>query len=359
MKMCFYSPYIPKHLGGGEKHFFDVALVAARSHSVSIALPPEMLAEKKSIVKKYEAFLGESLSKLEFVASPLFDGGFFEKTLWTAQFDALYLVTDGSLFFSLAKKNYLHVQVPLLLEKSSLLERLKLANWQSKNTNSEFTKKIIEKVWHTKISMVLNPKVNIPSRLPRQKEKIILHVGRFFTQLHSKRQDVLIDIFRELVTRHPGRTKGWKLVLVGQVEDQIYFEQLKKQAAGLRVEFVPNASHQQLMEYYKQASIYWHSTGYEVNEAENPEKVEHFGITTAEAMAYGVVPFVLIKGGQPEVLGSLSRELGWSTKEQCVALTAEVLKDTHALQELSKRVRVEVRRFSEDVFNKKVKELFS
>jgi len=65
------------------------------------------------------------------------------------------------------------------------------------------------------------------------------------------------------------------------------------------------------------------------------------------------------KGGQPEVLGTLVKELSWSTKEQCIALTAEVLKDQKKLDTLKDKVRIEAERFSEEVFSAKVKELFS
>lgn len=355
--MCFYSPYIPKHKGGGEKHFFDVALVAAQTHRVFIALPKE--SQIAEYISKYEQFMGKSLDSLTFIESPLYSGSFVERLFWTSQFDGMYYVTDGSLFFSLAKKNYLHIQVPLLLNKSSALERLKLLNWQSKNTNSEFTKRVIEKSWNTKVSMVLHPTVDIPQRLPKQKEKHILHVGRFFRQLHAKRQDMLITIFRELIERHPGRTKGWKLVLVGQVEDEAYFKELQKQAKGLPVEFMPDASHRELKEQYKQASLYWHATGFDINEELHPEKVEHFGITTAEAMAYGVVPLVLGKGGQPEVLGNLASELSWSTKEQCIGLTARLLKDPARIEALRDAVKNEAQRFSAEEFTNKVGKLFS
>lgn len=359
MKLCFFSPYIPKHMGGGEKHFFDVALAAAKEHDVFVALPEDSEDAVADYRSKYEAFMGQSLDSLTFIVSPLYGGSFLTRSLWTAQFDGLYYVTDGSLFFSLAKKNYLHIQIPLLLDKSSVVERLKLWNWGSKNTNSAFTKKVVEKSWNTQINMVLNPTVSIPKRLPKKKEKIILNVGRFFTQLHAKRQDVLISAFKELRERHPSRTKDWKLVLIGQVEDEQYFAELQAQAKNLPVVFVPNASHQELREYYKKASVYWHATGYDIDEATHPEKVEHFGITTAEAMAHGVVPVVLGKGGQPEVLGSLAKELSWSTKEQCIALTARLLKDTASLEEIRELVKQEAERFSHQVFTKKVKELFS
>lgn len=359
MKICFYSPYIPKHAGGGEKHLFDVALAAAQKHEVNIALPEEEALNVAKIVKKYEAFMGASLSKLSFVASPLYHGSAVQKMLWSAQYDALYYVTDGSLFFSLARKNYLHVQIPLLLDKSSFVERLKVKNWSHINTNSEFTKNVIEASWHVRVDMVLHPQVSVPKKMMKKKEQIILHIGRFFKQLHAKRQDVLIDIFRRLTERHSKVTKGWKLVLIGQVEDKEYFKELQAQAKGLNVEFMPDASHHQLEEMYKQAAIYWHATGFDVDEEKHPEKVEHFGITTVEAMAHSVVPVVLGKGGQPEILGELADDLAWSTKEQCLTITADLLKNKALYTDMQAAVFKRASTFDSTLFTAKVEEMFS
>ena len=358
MKIGFFSPYIPKHFGGGEKHFFDVAEELAPDNEVLVAVPKSSGVELEQQRQAYETFLGRKLHKnIVFVVSPFFGGNFLEKTLWTRQFEYFYYVTDGSLFFSLAKKNNLHIQIPLILDKSSCIERLKLKNWQIKNTNSEFTKNSIEKYWKTKIDIVNYPMIAIPARIPTKKEKIILHVGRFFKQLHAKRQDVLVDIFIALVQRHPKRTKGWKLVLVGSVEDEAYFEEVKAKAKGFAIEFIRDASHVELQSYYKKAQIYWHATGYEVSEVTHPEKVEHFGITTAEAMSYGVVPIVLGKGGQPEVVGSLKNEVLWKSKEECLALTAGILRDEKYRSQLATRARAEVQRFGAEAFSKRVREM--
>lgn len=359
MKICFYSPYIPKHAGGGEKHLLDVALVAAKKHQVVIAIPEEKESDIPEIVSKYEEFMGTSLSDIQFVKAPLQNGTILKKLVWTAGFDALYYVTDGSLFFSLARKNYLHIQIPLQLDKSSIIERLKLKNWSHINTNSEFTKKVIEKSWHVHVDTVLYPQVQVPKKLIKEKDKVILHVGRFFKHLHAKRQDILVDIFRRLTERHPKVTKGWKLILVGQVEDQKYFEELQAQAKGLPIEFVPNATHSQLEEYYKKAAVYWHATGFDVDEEKNPEKVEHFGITTVEAMAHSVVPVVLAKGGQPEILGELGTELSWSTREQCLTITAELLKNKQYYQTIQQAAFKRAFLFDSTLFVAKVEELFS
>jgi hypothetical protein len=64
-------------------------------------------------------------------------------------------------FFLFTKKNILHIQVPLTLNKRSLIERLKLKNYQLKNSNSYFTKDYVEKHWPVTIDLVHQPLVNL------------------------------------------------------------------------------------------------------------------------------------------------------------------------------------------------------
>ncbi len=358
MKVCLYSPYLPDHFGGGEKYLLDVALSLARKHSVAIALP-EKYAGNGEIVDHYESFLDRSLAEIHFIPSPLgSQASFLKKLWWTRQFDLIYYLTDGSLFWSLARKNILHIQFPLLLDKSSWWERFKLGRWQIKNTNSEFTKTIVESSWPVKIDTVHWPSVEVKAlqNVAKQtkKEKIILSVGRFFRQLHSKRQDVLIDLFRQLSKLEPKLLKNWKLVLIGAVEDQDYLTYLKRKKRSLPIEFYHNLSRAELRKWYGKASIYWHAAGYGVDAVKHPEKVEHFGISTAEAMAAGAVPLAYGQGGQLEVIGSNLSDLLWSDQEDCLAKTAELIKQPAQLQNYQEHVLQRAKIFGNDRFEQKL-----
>ena len=345
MKIALYSPYLPKHAGGGEKYLFDCAkILAEEGHEVAITISSndELSLEEVAVFrKKYEDFLNYSLDKIKFISSPLFTSvSFFKKLLWTAQFDVLYYQTDGSLFFSLAKKNILHLQIPLKLDKSSLIEKLKLANWSIKNTNSEFTKKYIEKFWQTKINYVHQPYVNVEefadsTQVTLKKEKTILSVGRFFCQLHSKRQDILVDFYKSLIELDPQALKGWKLILLGQKEDDVFAKKVEDLAKNLNIEILHEADRVTLLKLYNQASIYWHASGFEINEEEHPEKVEHFGIATLEAMSAKVVPVVINKGGQKEILGEFLQECLWNDKDECLAKTLELIKNDKKREKLA------------------------
>jgi len=258
----------------------------------------------------------------------------------------------------LAKKNILHIQFPLKLDKSSALEQFKLKKWQIKNTNSEFTKKVVEDSWPTKIDLVHNPLVDVDeigsATASVKKEKIILSVGRFFRQLHSKRQDVLIDMFRQLVAKYPQETKGWKLVFIGAVEDKKYLSEIKRKKRNLPIEFYHDLDRKKLLQWYGKASIYWHAAGFGINQEKNPEKVEHFGVSTAEAMAAGCVPIVHGKGGQLEVVGDKLKDLLWLKEQECLKKTKQVINDEDSMKKYQRRAKQEVKIFNKKAFEKKL-----
>lgn len=359
MKILLFSPYVPKHVGGGEKYFFDVARILATRHQVFVAissLEPLSLTEVAAARAQYEAFMQCSLANIEFIATPLgTTASALNKIWWTKQFDCIYYVTDGSLFWSLAPRNVLHIQVPLQLTKSSWLEQRKLANWQLKNTNSYFTKSVIEPWWQTTVDVVHQPMVNVPGRYTNQpKEKIIVSVGRFFRQLHSKRQDILVQMFAELQKQEPTLSRGWKLILIGGVEDQSYAQEVATLAVGLPIEFKHSLKRPELLDYLARASIYWHAAGYDVDETTAPEKVEHFGISTVEAMQCGALPLVHAKGGQKEVLGESLAHLGWQTTAEGIKLTTKAITDHTWWESQRLAAQQQGQTFSEAVFAKKL-----
>ncbi len=349
MKICFYSPYVPKHTGGGEKYFFDAARILAEDHEVFVGISEEDFDERK-IREKYQHFLDTSLEKIRFISTPLGTSkSFLEKILWTSKFQVMYYTTDGSLFFSLAGKNILHIQVPFTDSKTSFVERMKLMNWGVKNANSQFTQKVVSKAWQTSVPFVHYPMIEAAKK-SAPKEKIILNVGRFFRQLHSKRQDVLVHIFQELRKKHSHEMHDWKLVLIGGVEDQSYAQEVMRAAAGAPVEILHHVDRNELNDWYARASIYWHATGFEVDEEKHPEKVEHFGISTAEAMTYGCVPIVVGKGGQKEVAGGELQKFLWQTKIECMEKTLPFLQNPELVRRTGQSAKEYAQKFSEASF---------
>ena len=368
MRILVFGPYLnPPHYGGGEKYLFDVADYLSREHQVEVGVSSAEPLSSDRIVKlkvSYEEFLGKDLGAVKFVSVPLRTKEFvLKKLFWTKQYDCIFYLTDGSFFFSLANKNIAHIQFPLKLDKSKFWQRKKLDNWDVKVTNSEFTKSIVEPSWPVKVDMVHQPMVNVEQIQEgldlTNKENIILNVGRFFSHLHAKRQDILVEIFRRLSQKYGKLVQDWKLVLIGSVEEEDYAQKVAKQAEGLNVEIYHQVSRKDLIDWFRRSSIYWHATGYRVNPHKEPEKVEHFGITTVEAMAAGNVPIVIGKGGQLEVVGEDLEEWTWLTQRDCLKKTAQIIRNIQLRQKLQAQAQDRAHCFGPDVFYQKLEEMIN
>jgi glycosyltransferase involved in cell wall biosynthesis len=367
-RIVLFSPYVPKHCGGGEKYFFDVAaslLTQGQDVTVGISgtepLTESFITETR---QRYSKFIQRDLSKLQFVSAPIGTAAsWWQKLQWTAQFDVFYYQTDGSLFFSLAKKNILHIQVPLKLDKSGWIERLKLANWQVKNTNSAFTQTVIQDWWQVSIPFVHYPMIQSPAaqlsvkQIQAKKLPVILHVGRFFRQLHCKRQDVLVKAFRELLAKEPALTKGWQLICIGTIEDQTYADEVHQAAAGLPVQFLHSVTHEELHQWYQKASIYWHATGFEVDEAQFPEKMEHFGISTVEAMAAAAAPVVINKGGQKEIMTGELKNWTWLSLPELLSKTTALIQNPDLLETVQRAAKTRSVAYGQAQFDKVLLEM--
>lgn len=354
-----FSPYVPTTFGGGEKYLFDFAQALSNSHKVDVAISDKYRDISLDEVKlRYEKFLGRDLSHLHFVYTPIFwKARLSEKIWWTKKYDVLFYVTDGSFFPSLARKNILHIQVPLMRESVSALEKIKLLNWTAVS-NSYFTKEVVERVWQVKVPVVLQPAINLTREFnPDCKRKVILNVGRFFPQLHSKRQDILIESFIKIRAKYPQEARGWRLVLIGSAEDKSFAQKVKKMAEGLPIDILHQVSRPELEDWFQVATFYWHAAGYGVDQKFHPELVEHFGISTVEAMSKGCVPLVVGKGGQIEVLGEGLEDLLWSSTSELATKTAELIKHPDKLSRLAIESVEQSNQFNQTLFNDKVERL--
>ncbi|AJY74601.1 glycosyltransferase family 4 protein [Paenibacillus beijingensis] len=232
-------------------------------------------------------------------------------------------------------------------------------------SNSLFTNHWLEYIWKTgKKNRIVYPPVFSEELLEKrasvneERKDILLSVGRFFVGAHNKKQDWMIDFF----IRNIERFKGWEYHLVGAVssmeEDLKYIQGIQEKIKGYPIYLHLNCSLEELESLYREAKIFWHATGYMENDAEFPEKMEHFGITTVEAMSYGVVPVVINKGGQPEIVENEVNGYLWDDEQQLLELTLELMENNKQWEIVSKNCYKRADHFSIEKFYQKNKEIF-
>lgn len=347
MKIGFWSPYLDT-FGGGERYILTLASHLSKKEEVHI------FWDDPSIKAPLSRFLKIDLAKSKFVNN-IFKENTYKKALISRKYDLIFILSDGSVPLTLAKKNILHFQVPFIFPSPSRITKLKLKRYQHIITNSYFTKKFIDKSFNIN-SHVIYPPVDTKSLYLAKKENIILSVGRFsVNQLHPKKQEVLIEVFKELYKKH----KDWKLILIGQAkkDDQKYLRKLRKLSSGFAIKIIDNLEQKKLREIYSKSSIYWHATGFSEDEVKSPHRMEHFGISTVEASAAGVVPVVIGMGGQKEIIDHNKNGLLWITKSQLLDETSELIEDKIRMQKLSENAIKNSQRFSQEVFFKEYEKI--
>ncbi len=352
MRIGIYTPYLDT-FGGGERYLLTIAEILSFENEVDLLLDDHLKSLNLEQLKKdLEERLYINLTKVNLIEAPLGKGASLKKRVpFLKKYDFLFFITDGSLFYSTAKKSILHIQTPLVNKGlQNFKNRIYLSSWDLIIYNSKFTKKNVEKYWPKK-SFVVYPPVDIASIKPLKKEKYILSVGRFFGFLKMKKHEVIIKAFIDLISNN--KLDGWSLNLVGSasVGDMSYIEELKKMAKGYHINFYPNLPFKELVKLYGESSIYWHAMGYL---EDDPTKMEHFGITTVEAMAGGCVPVVINKGGQTEIVESGKSGFLWSSLEELQSLTLKLINDRDLFEKMSKNSVERSKVFSKDNFKQNI-----
>jgi glycosyltransferase involved in cell wall biosynthesis len=257
-------------------------------------------------------------------------------------------------------KNYFPKWEMRLHGGPGVTKRSDLESYKKIITISEFCKKWITKYWGLD-SEILYPPVNTKAfSISKNKKNQIIHVGRFFVTGHSKKQLDLIKIFKKIVDEK--KSKGWELHFVGSVhegeEHQNYFDACIKEAEGYPIQFHVNIPFEELKELLSESKIYWHATGLDQDEEQNPILFEHFGITTVEAMASGCVPIVINAAGQREIVTDKSG-FRWNNRNEITDYTIKLINDETLLNKYKSEAIKRSKYFSRENFKKRFEKIIT
>jgi glycosyltransferase involved in cell wall biosynthesis len=233
-------------------------------------------------------------------------------------------------------------------KEMSWRERQYLKSYSTVVAISRFTAHWVARRWGRESTIIYPPILQVPGR---KKEPWIVAVGRFNRGSRGKHQLEMVHGFRRLVN---GGLDGWELHLCGGLDDQAYLDDVRAAASGLPVRIHVALPRQELDEVLGRASIFWHATGIDHSEEANPELMEHFGMSAAEAMSAGCVPVVVGRGGLTEVVGPDLLEWTWQSWDECVAKTLALTANPELRSALAGKARRQAASFAFPSFQERV-----
>lgn len=351
LKIGVYSPYLDTS-GGGERYMLTIAEILSGGNSVDVFLDTHLQELNiKEIISKNSKLLNLDLSKVNFINAPFGkDTNFLERANFLKKYDCIFYLTDGSIFYSSAKKSILHIQSPVKVNNSSLWKKIKRTSWNLIIYNSNFTKDYCAEYWNLR-GEVVYPPVDIKSFKSIKKKKQIVSVGRFSP---VKKQKEMIDTFKKLVDSK--KADNWIFHIAGSAMDGdlTFVDELKAISTDYPIQIHTNLNFDTLKKLYSESAIYWHAAGFG---KEDPIKREHFGITTVEAMASGCVPIVVNLGGQKEIVEDGKNGYLWNSLEQLENKTLNLIGDEKMRDKLSENAVNSAEKFSKEKFAEKIQSL--
>ncbi|MEG4963652.1 MULTISPECIES: glycosyltransferase [unclassified Microcoleus] len=352
-------------IGGGQKYVATLASLLQNEFDITF------IANKAVAVSDLESWYGLNLSGCKIKIMPL---AFYEKRGMQC-IDSSIIVEDmENPFDEIAResKNYDIFINANQLEKVQPLSPISVFFCHFPNTfrnrhfavddytfiiaNSQFTVKWLEKRWNLKPTFMLYPPVEMATvKVP--KENIILAVGQFEAG-GTKKQIELIKAFRSLLADYPEDFQGWRLILAGSsIPRNPYLktvQNLLKQDSRA-IELKVNADFDEVKSLYARASIFWHGCG--LGEV-NPQRFEHFGMATVEAMQNSCAPIVFNGGGQPEIVEHGRSGFLFNTVEEMCQHSRQLIVNPDLLAELQACAQQRSLNFRLARFEEKVKSFF-
>jgi O-antigen biosynthesis protein len=352
-------------IGGGQKYVATIASLLQNEFDITF------IANKPVAVSDLESWYGLNLSGCKIKIIPL---QFYEKRGMQCIDSSIIAEDMQNPFDEIAResKNYDLFVNANQLEKVKPLSPISIFFCHFPNTfrnshfavddytfiiaNSQFTVKWLEKRWNLQPTFMLYPPVEMATaKVP--KEKIILAVGQFEAG-GTKKQIELIEAFRSLLADYPDELQGWRLILAGSsVPKNPYLKTVQNllKLDSRAIELKVNGSLDEVKSLYAKSSIFWHGCG--LGEV-NPQRFEHFGMATVEAMQNCCAPIAFCGGGQPEIIEHGRSGFLFNTVEELCRYSHQLIVNPDLLAELQAGAQQRSHKFRLAPFEHKVKSFF-
>ena len=234
------------------------------------------------------------------------------------------------------------------------LWRYRISGYQAVLANSMVTAHRIKQRWKREAEVVYPP---VSLQVPEvEKRNEIVSIGRFIDSQNNKNHMQQLKAFAKLLAKVGS---GWRLNLIGSCtlnpKEVVYLEELRRAAKDMHVNFVLNAERSEVLRHLAAARLFWHTAGIsDPSETTAPEKMEHFGIATVEAMLAGCVPLASAHGGQVEIVEHGLSGYLWRNTEELVEYSACLVGDPQLLEEMRRWAADRGRMFNQSMFSQRI-----
>jgi glycosyltransferase involved in cell wall biosynthesis len=169
----------------------------------------------------------------------------------------------------------------------------------------------------------------------------------------------MVEAFLKLDRLYPEIIRGWKFILAGGSEPKNrYLDELNSLIADRprqNIELRINIPASELRILYREASIFWHLCGIV---HDHPSEVEHFGMTTVEAMQNRAVPIVYDGGGLKEIVDHGVDGFRVKTKGEFLDYSMKLIRQPELIEKLGKAANKKAQDFSRARFEERVRAFF-
>lgn len=244
-------------------------------------------------------------------------------------------------------------KIPVLKPLAAHTDKEFMAKYDYFFPNSQFTAHWLKEKWDVpeeKVHVLYPPVTLIAGRgLQNVKQRNSIFVCSRIEK--SKKIEDLIQAFSD----SDFLNKNCTLTVAGSIKNESpeYIRHL--QAINPKVTFVFEPSREQIEELFLKATIFWHAKGFGETD---PYQMEHFGITTVEAMSAGCIPVVINKGGQVEIVTE-GCGFKWDTLEELVSFTEQICGGSFDEEKITREAQNRSKDFSKEAFTNQLRDFFA
>ena len=360
--VLIYTPY-PLTPGGGERYILTIAQALAPVADVTLVTSyPVSRSRLRTMGRVFELDVGPlGLTDIASLGTMMGDGALRDGMADLAIVLGNELLPTAP---AMARHNIYICQFPFPFEHEAD-RQARLAFWGGYElilTYSDYVRThVLRQIEAAGLPFcpvdVLHPPAPMITRRAAKRHGQILNVGRFFAGGHCKRQDAMIDAFRQLIEAGAMAELHFAGSTMPEPVHQAYYAGLVERAAGLPVTFHPNCSADALQDLYAESDLYWHATGIGRDVEQMPHVVEHFGISIVEAMSARCVPIVFAAGGPGEIVQDGVTGFHVHSVDELSAVTRRLLDSGSEHEPIRAAAELAAKSYDEDTFTRRVLEL--